>query len=111
MGVPVILSKKCVNVLVVLFNSKLQWSADVNKAVFKTDRALNAIMIIRKHFIKEDLIQLLTSNYFSILWYNSEVWNASNISANSRHDLFVASANALKMCLNYPDRMLSFMEL
>ena len=45
-----ILSKKSINVLGVIFNSKLKWENHVISAIKKASRSLNAIRLIRKHF-------------------------------------------------------------
>ena len=42
---------------------------------------------------------LLTSNYFSILYYNSEIWHLPTLSPNLKQKLLSASANAIKLCL------------
>jgi hypothetical protein len=54
---------------------------------------------------------LTTSNFYSILFYNSEVWLSMYLNDSVKHKLFVASANALKMCQHYPDQLISFLEL
>ena len=97
-----ILTKKSMNVLGVIFDCKLQWSDHVAGALTKSNRSLNAIKIIRKHFSTKELTTLVTSNYFSILFYNSEIWHSSNLKVNLHQNLLSASANALKMCLHYP---------
>ena len=52
-----------------------------------------------------------TSNFYSILFYNSEVWMSMFLNDNVKNKLFVASSNALKICQHYPDRSISFLEL
>ena len=41
---------------------------------------------------------LITSNFFSILYYNSEIWHLPNLNINLKKNLRSASANALKLC-------------
>jgi hypothetical protein len=72
-------TKKSMNVLGVIFDSKLQWTEHVSKAVQKSSRSLNALKIIRKYFNTPELINLVTSNFFSILLYNSEIWHSANL--------------------------------
>ena len=43
-------SKKVINVLGVLFDSKLSWAPQAELSISKANRALNAIKIIRKFF-------------------------------------------------------------
>ena len=104
-------SKSTINVLGDLFDSKMQWSPHVNKVILRANKALNAIKILRKYFKTNELILSVTSNYFSILYYNSEVWHLPNLNQNSKHSLFVASANALKVCLHYPRLPYSYLDL
>jgi hypothetical protein len=98
-------------VLGVVFGSKLKWEIHVISAIKKANRSLNAIRLIRKFFNSNELLALTTSNFYSILFYNSEVWLSMYMNDNVKHKLFVASANALKVCQHYPDPLISFLEL
>ena len=71
-----ITSKSSMNILGVQFDSN-NWAKHVNKAINKSKKALHAIRIIKKYFTKPELLNLLTSNYYSILYYNSEVTSVS----------------------------------
>ena len=104
-------SKTTINVLGVLFDSKMQWSPHDYKVVLKANKALNAIKILGKFFKTNELIMFVTSNFFSILYYNSEVRQLTNLNQNSKHLLFVASLNALKSCLHYPRLPYSYLDL
>ena len=54
---------------------------------------------------------LITSNFYSVLYYNSEIWNIPTLNVDAKQKLLSASANALKICTpSYHDRM-SFLEL
>ena len=77
----------------------------------KANRALNAIKLIRKFFNTKELITLVTSNFYSVLFYNSEVWHIPSLNQDLKHCLFVASATELKMCLHYPDNTISHYDL
>ena len=104
-------TKSTINILGVLFDSKLHWGQHITQAIHKANRALNAIKLIRKFFKTNELISLVTSNFYSILLYNSEIWHLPNLNVNLKHALFVESAKCLKMCLNYPDEMISYENL
>ena len=104
-------SKKEINVLGVTFDSKMQWSSHVSKVIIKANKALNAIKLIRKFFNKKELLQLLTSNFFSVLYYNSEVWHLGTLKASIKRQLFCASSKAIRVALHYPDPSVSYMEL
>ena len=94
-----------------LFDSKMQWSNQVAKTIKKASKALNAIKLIRKYFTSKELLQLLTSNYYSILYYNSEVWHTGSLKQNIRSQLLSASGNALRVAMHYPSKFISFSDL
>ena len=75
-------SKSHMNVLGVSFDCKLNWQIQIEGTISKAKKALNAIKLIRKHFNKQELLKLITSNYYSILYYNSEIWNIPSITQN-----------------------------
>ena len=68
-------------------------------------------MLIKKFFTKTELIQLVTSNYFSILYYNSEIWHIPSPTQNLKKNLLTASAAALKMCVSNYDSTMSYKTL
>ena len=62
------------NVLGVSFDSKLNWQIQIQNSITKAKKALNAIKLIRNFFTKNELLTLITANYYSVLYYNSEIW-------------------------------------
>ena len=52
------------------------------------------------HFSDSELKGLLTTNYYSVLYYNSEIWNLPTLSPTLKQKLLSASANAIKICLS-----------
>ena len=111
LGDSIIISKNEMNVLGVLFDSKLRWSNHISKAIMKANRALNAIKLIRRFFNKNELLRMLTSNYYSILYYNSEVWNLHSLKYTLKNNLLSASAKALRVAFHYPSPYISFVKL
>ena len=105
-----ITSSSSMNVLGITFDSKLQWSNQVNNCIRKSLRALHAIRLIKYHFTDE-LKQLITSNFYLILYYNSEIWHLPNLDPISKSHLLSASASALKICTITYNREMSFREL
>ena len=90
------------NVLGVSFDSKLNWQIQIQNSITKAKRALNAIKLIRKFFTKNELLTLITANYYSILYYNSEIWHLPSNTHNSKKQMLSASAMPLKLCVpNY----------
>jgi hypothetical protein len=75
-------SKGTMNVSGVTFDSKLQWSAQVSNTIIKANCSLCAIKLIKKYFRKAELRTLLTSNFYSILYYNSEIWHIPTLNQN-----------------------------
>ena len=109
-GSPVTTSKT-INVLGLVFDSKLTWGPQVTNALSKSSRALTAIRLISRFFNRKELIQLVTSNYYSILFYNSEVWHLNNLKYQLKNSLLTASAKALKVCLKNYDPYISYENL
>ena len=70
----IVRSKKVINVLGVLFDSKMTWAPQVEQTITKANKVLNAKRLIRKYFSSRELLQIITSNFYSILFYNSEIW-------------------------------------
>jgi hypothetical protein len=106
-----IISKKTMNVLGVIFDSKLQWSAQVSNAILKANRSLCAIRLIKKFFTKDELCTLLTANFYSNLFYNSEIWHIPSLNPNSKQHLLAASSRALSLCNNNNSVVYSYLEL
>ena len=111
LGQSVIKSSASINVLGVTFDSKLLWSTHINKAISKANKTLNAIKLIRKFFNTTELVSLITSNFYSILYYNSEVWHIHSLKQYDKKQLFTASARALRLANHYRDPMISFQNL
>ena len=88
------------NVLGVQFDSKLTWGDQVSKSINKAKKTLHAIHLIKRYFTNDELKGLLTSNYYSVLYYNSEIWNLPSLNTNLKKKLLSASATAIKLCLS-----------
>ena len=74
----------------------------------KANSALHAIKLIRGFFTEKEWIRLITSNFYSILYYNSELWQLTPLSPRLKQLLLLASARALKTCMRYNNRFESF---
>ena len=59
-----ITSKKSMNVLGVIFDSKLTWNAHVASAITKAKKALFAIRSLRKFFNNSEMRTLLDTNFY-----------------------------------------------
>jgi hypothetical protein len=107
----ILTSKLNMNVLGVAFDSKLNWQTQIENTITKAKHSLNAIKLIKKYFKKDELLTLVTANYYSVLFYNSEIWHIPSNTSNSKKQLMAASALPLKMCLNNYDRNISYQSL
>ena len=104
-------SKKTINVLGVLFDSKLQWSNQVSQAINKSKKALHGIKLIKKYLTKSEIKMLITSNFYSVLYYNCEIWLSNGLNGRNKQQILAASANALKLLNNVSDLRISYAQL
>ena len=99
------------NMLGVLFDTKLTWIPQINQTISKANSALHAIRLFKPHFSATELKAIITANFFSILYYNSEIWLLATLPPNAKLKLLSGSANALKLCTPYYSREMSFQTL
>ena len=104
-------SKDHMNVLGVIFDSKLSWAKHVATQANKANSALHAIKLIRKYFTQDEIIKLLTSNFYSILFYNSEVWHIPTLKPELKQIILSTSAHALKLSQRTPNFYESFIDV
>ena len=100
-----------INVLGVIFDSKLQWNEQVSNTIKKANKALQAIRLIKNHFNLQELTTLLTSNFYSILYYNSEIWHIPALKPYLKNLILAASSKALKICDPYCPPHTSYLDL
>ena len=93
------------------FDSRLTWSIHISNQINKANKALYAIKLIKKYFTQTEILTLITSNYFSILYYNSEICHLPTLNPEIKQHLLSATANALKLAQRHPDRMESFINI
>ena len=80
--------------------------------ITKANKALNAISLIKKYFTQDELIKLVTANFYSKLYYNSEVWQIPTLNQALKNKLMTASSRALKLCAKSNDVcLLSYKDL
>ena len=76
----------------------MQWGQHISNVINKAKKTLHAIRLIRKYFNKKELNVLLTSNFYSIMYYNSDIWHIPSLGVRLKGHLLAASASALKLC-------------
>ena len=80
-------------------------------SVSKSNKSLVAIKMIRKFFNTNELLAFVTSNYYSVLFYNSEIWHLPSLKSNLKQKLLSCSAKAIGVCVKYCTREISFINL
>ena len=65
-------------------------------------------MLIRKYFNKSELNALLTSNFYSLLYYNCDVWLIPSLKPQLKQQLLSASARALRICTPNYNNLMSY---
>jgi hypothetical protein len=99
-----IISKNEISVLTVVFGLKLQWSNLVSTAIKKAI----SIKLISKYFTSKELLLLLASNYYSVLYYNTEAWHLGSLKRYIKNQLMSTFTNVICVALHYPDPLISF---
>ncbi len=69
---------------------------------------LHAIRMIKCFFNPRKLKIFLNANYYSVLFYNSEIWLTSHLNSGPKQQLLSASAKAICSCTNFTNRYISF---
>ena len=64
--------------------------------------------MIRKYFTKEQLLQIITSNYYSILYYNAEIWLLPTLKPQLKQKIIAASAAPLKIITKDYNHQMSY---
>ena len=104
----IVSSKKTINVLGVIFDSKLSWNSHIASAIVKAKKSLYALRLLRKFFNNHEMRTLLDSNFYYVLYYNSVIWLTPNITSDLKQNLLSISACALKSCLTHYGHDISF---
>ena len=107
----IITAKNEINVLGITFDSKMQWGPQVSRAIKGANRSLQAVKLIRKYFTTNEIVQLLTSNFYSKLYYGSEIWHLPTLNWSLKKLLLSASACALKLCNITYEPSISYLNL
>ena len=104
-------SKKTINVLGVTFDSKLQWGEHIAQAINKSKKYLPTIRLISKYLQKNEIKQLITSNFYSQLYYNCEIWLMPSLSPVLKQQVLAASSRALRLLNNTSGLRTSYEQL
>jgi len=92
-----VLSKDNMKVLGVYFDSKLKWEKHIRHTIAKCNSKLSVLRKIRRKFNKEQFSKIITSQYYSVLYYCSELWFNHTTKANLRNLVRTAHYKALRI--------------
>ena len=104
-------SKKEMNVLGVIFDSKLNWGPQVAGAICKAKKAVFALRLLRKFFTDQEMRLLLDSYFYSVLYYNAVLWLTPDLGSSMKQALLSISANALRSCMMTNCSEISFLRI
>ena len=99
------------NVLGVIFDSKLNWQPHVATSIVKAKKSLFALRLLRKYFNNKEMCLLLDAHFYSVLYYNALIWLTPNLRSDLKQSLLSISANALRSCLMHDGFDISFEKL
>ena len=106
-----ILSKKEIKVLGVLFDSKLNWHSHINSTILKCKKTLQAIRLVLKNFTIEEKLNIVTSLFYSRLYYGAEVWLIPSLNRTLKNKLLNISTQALRIVAEDTYRTFNAQEL
>jgi hypothetical protein len=90
-------TKKQMSVLGVIFDSKLEWSFQIENSVKKARCALQGLRVLNRYFTTPERLILITSFFYSRLYYGSQVWLIPSLKGVLKSKLFSASGAALRL--------------
>ena len=75
------------NVLEVVFDSKLNWNQLIAIAISKAKKLLFALRLLKKYFTIAEMRILLDSHFYSVLYYNAAIWLTPSINSDLKQNL------------------------
>ncbi len=84
-------------VLGILFDKNLNWSSQVSKAIKRTNRMLFGLKKIRRFLDVPQCKQVVTSFYYSVLYYGFEVWHHRHLASHLKRKIKSAHYRALRL--------------
>ena len=93
-------SKTTIKVLGVLLDSKLNWFPHVTETIIKCKKTLQAIKLISSFFTIDERLNIITSLFYSKLYYGAEVWLLPTLSYSLQKKILQISTYALRIAAN-----------
>jgi exonuclease III len=103
--------KSEIKVLGLIFDTKLNWTQQVGKAITNANKAKQAIKIISRYFNSEELLKLATAYFYSRLYYGAKVWLISTLNGCLKKKIWQASSRMLIVITKNFEVAHSYMEL
>jgi len=91
-----ITNKPSMKALGLTLDAHLNWEDHILKQSKQCDKITMGFNLLKKHFNRDELLTLVTSLFYSKLYYASEVWLSSNLSMRSQKLLLTTSSRVLK---------------
>ncbi len=73
-------TKTSMKVLGILFDNNLRWDTQVDSIIKKANSKISVLKKLRSKFTQQQFLQILTSQFFSIIFYCSDVWLTTSTS-------------------------------
>jgi len=89
-------SKAAMKVLGIVFNSWLEWSAQVEKSIGAARQATQALSLVKKYFTDKEMSKLITALVYSRLYYADPFWLLPNLKKRLLDRLYSQSRRSLK---------------
>jgi hypothetical protein len=96
-GTEWIVAKQEMNVLGIVFDSRLEWARQVDKSILRARQSSQALRRIKDYFTITEKNSLVTSLVFSRMYYGSEIWLLPNLKERHFNRLFSQSGRSLKL--------------
>ncbi len=84
-------------VLGIVFDSWLEWSAQVEKSIAASRQATQALGLVRKYFTHKEMSKLITALVYSRLYYAAQVWLLPKLKKILMDRLYSQSGRSLKL--------------
>jgi len=90
-------AKQEMNVLGIVFDSRLAWTKQVDKSISRARQSSQALRRIKDYFTNTKKNNLVTSLVFSKMYYGIEIWLLTNLKERHFNRLYLQSGQSLKL--------------
>jgi len=104
-GDTLVKTKTDMKVLGIIFDAQLKWEAHVKAVISKCNSKLSVLRKIRGKFKMDQFLKIITTQFFSHLYYCSTVWLSSETRWNLKKLINTAHYKALRITLQNKKRI------